>query len=265
MKRLALHTWTLDTTPLADVLRVAPAAGWQAIELRRVDFDRAADAGQPPERVLDIVRAAGVPVACVGARFGWMFAQGDERATLLRILDDAGRWAAALDCGLVMSPADTGEGDVRRAADSVKEAGDVVARHGVRLAIEAGSQSRQLNTLDRVREVLALASHPRVGLLVDTYHAQRVGDWPTVERLALDEIFYVQFSDVPRETRPGFVLDRLPAGRGVVPFREAFGTLALKGYAGALSYEAPNEAAWKRDPAQVAREALTAARAVLPA
>jgi sugar phosphate isomerase/epimerase len=39
--------------------------------------------------------------------------------------------------------------------------------------------------------------------------------------------------------------------------------LAEKGYAGPLSYEAPNPAAWARDPAQVAREALEATRALL--
>ena len=43
--KLALHTWTLDTTPLADVLRVVRETGWDAIELRRLDFLRAAEAG----------------------------------------------------------------------------------------------------------------------------------------------------------------------------------------------------------------------------
>ena len=42
---LALHTWTLDTTPLADALRIAKRTGWNAVELRRIDFDRARDAG----------------------------------------------------------------------------------------------------------------------------------------------------------------------------------------------------------------------------
>src|SRR5574341_2515203 len=32
---LALHTWTLDTTPLTEVLRIARATGWDAVELRR--------------------------------------------------------------------------------------------------------------------------------------------------------------------------------------------------------------------------------------
>ena len=64
-------------------------------------------------------------------------------------------------------------------------------------------------------------------------------------------------------TVPGQVLDRLPPGRGRVPFKEFFALMAAKGYAGFLSYEAPNPEAWKRPALDVAREALTATRTVL--
>lgn len=37
VRRLALHTWTLDSTPLTDVLRIARTVGWDAIELRRIE------------------------------------------------------------------------------------------------------------------------------------------------------------------------------------------------------------------------------------
>jgi sugar phosphate isomerase/epimerase len=84
--------------------------------------------------------------------------------------------------------------------------------------------------------------------------------------VAPDEIVYVQYSDVPRDgLQPGYTLDRLPPGQGAIAFREVFALLAEKGYTGPLSYEAPNPAAWARDPAEVAREALLATRAVLSA
>jgi 2-keto-myo-inositol isomerase len=69
---------------------------------------------------------------------------------------------------------------------------------------------------------------------------------------------------VPRSgLEPGKATDRLPPGQGSVPFREFFGALSGKGYAGYASYEAPNPAAWARPPAEVAREALAATRAHL--
>ena len=43
---LALHTWSLDTTPLDAILTIARQTGWQALEIRHVDFTRAAEAGQ---------------------------------------------------------------------------------------------------------------------------------------------------------------------------------------------------------------------------
>jgi 2-keto-myo-inositol isomerase len=264
--RLALHTWTLDATPLSDTLRIARAAGWDGVELRRLDFRRAEESGQPAESVLDLVRASALPVACVGVEFGWMWADGAERTRLLRVFDEQCRRASALGCATIMSPVDKERGDVARAAASVREVGDLAAAHGVRLALEFNSQCAQLNTLERVREVVARAAHPACGLLLDSYHLGRSGGTlRAVEDVTPAEIVYVQYSDPPRTgLEPGKVLDRLPPGQGSFWFRDFFAVIDAKGYAGFASYEAPNEKAWKRDPADVAHEAIEATKAVLP-
>lgn len=263
--RLALHTWTLDTTPLPRVLDVIRETGWDGIELRRIDFLRAAEAGEPAERVIERVRSSGVPVACVGVEMGWMWARGDERARLLQVFDEQCRHAAALGCATVMSASDRGRGDLREAADSVRAVGDIAARHGVRVAVEFNSQADQWNALAPMRELLALADHPRCGLLLDAYHLQRSGGKPAdVDGVPAAEIAYVQFSDVPRTGLvPGAATDRLPPGAGAVPFPEFFRKVAAKGYTGYASYEAPNPQAWARPASDVAREALTATRSVV--
>ena len=262
---LALHTWTLDTTPLAEVLRVARRVGWDGIELRRADFARAAERGQSAADVLALVSADGLPVACVGVEFGWMYAEGAERLRLLRVFDEQCGRAAAAGCRTVMSPVDKGRGDLRRAAESVREVGELAAKHGVRLAVEFNSQAEQLNTLARMREVMVTAGHPRCGLLLDTYHLWRSGaTLRDVDDVRRDELVYVQFSDVPASVESGKVTDRLPPGRGGVPFKEFFALVDAKGYRGFMSYEAPNPAAWARPADDVAREALEATRAVQP-
>ena len=264
--RLALHTWTLDTTPLAEALSVIKKTGWDAVELRRVDFERAAEAGQSPEQVIALVRASGLPVACVGVELGWVWATGEERARLLRVFAEQCARARALGCATMMSAVNRGRGDAAEAARSVREVGDIAREHGVRLAVEFNSQAEQLNALGPMREVVTRAAHPSVGLLLDTYHLGRTGAAPRdLEDLRPEEIAYVQYSDVPRSGLvPGQALDRLPPGRGSVPFKEFFAAFAGKGYAGYASYEAPNPAAWKRPAEDVAREALAATRAVLP-
>ena len=263
---LALHTWTLDTTPLADLLKIVRATGWDAVELRRLDWERADKAGQPASAVVDQVKASGLGVACVGVELGWIWASGEERARLFRVFDEQCGRAASLGCARMMSPVDRGRGEVRAAAASIREAADIAARHGVRLAVEFNSQAEQLNTLERMREVMALVSHPAAGLLLDTYHLGRSGAQPRqLEDVALAEIAYVQYSDVPASgLEPGKALDRLPPGKGSVPFKEIFRVIVAKGYDGPFSYEAPNPNAWARPAEDVSREALAATRAVLP-
>jgi sugar phosphate isomerase/epimerase len=265
MNRLALHTWTLDTTPLAAVLRAARETGWNAVELRRLDFARAREAGQSPEEVLALVTASGLPVACVGVQLGWLFAEGAERAELLRAFDESCRWAVALGCTTVMSPVDRGQGPLERGIASVREVGEIAARHNVRLALEFNSVAQQFNSLESVRELTSRAGHPHCGLLLDTYHLGRSGaKLDAVRALAPEEIVYVQYSDTPRQhQQPGVTTDRLPPGQGTVPFRGFFRILREKNYTGYLSYEAPNPCAWTRDPAQVVREALEATRGLL--
>ena len=127
MSRLALHTWTLDTTPLPDAVAAAKTTGWDAVELRRVDWNRAREAGRAATWVEDTVRASGLPVACVGVEFGWMWADGADRTRLLGVLDEQCARAKALGCQTVMSPADravsigaSGSGSVRAATTSTR-------------------------------------------------------------------------------------------------------------------------------------------------
>src|SRR5688500_9788941 len=192
MNALALHTWTVDTTPLADALRIARRAGWQAVELRRLDFTRAAEAGHTADAVVRQVRASALGVACVGVEFGWMWTEGEERQRLLSVFAEQCARAAALACNLVMSPVDKGRGGLLQAAASVREVGDIAAGHGVRVAIEFNSQCEQLNALAPMREVLARAGHPRCGLLLDTYHIGRSGcTMAELEDVTPAEITYV--------------------------------------------------------------------------
>jgi sugar phosphate isomerase/epimerase len=262
--QLALHTWTLDSTPLADALRIVREAGWNAVELRRLDFNRALESGKSADDVISLVKASGLPVACVGVELGWMWAEGAERRRLLEVFAEQCARAAVLGCTTVMSPVDRGEGSIAQAAASLREVGDLAAAARVRLALEFNSQAAQVNTLGRVREILARAGHPACGLLLDTYHLHRSGATVRdIDDVAPGEIAYVQYSDVPAGAVPGQAMPRLAPGLGVVPFREWFRAFAGKGYMGYMSYEAPDPAAWARPAAEVARAALAATRAVL--
>jgi sugar phosphate isomerase/epimerase len=265
--RLALHTWTLDTSPLANVLQAAKRGGWNAVELRRVDFTRCFDAAMTNGQVLDLVRASGLTVACLGTEYGLIFAQGAELERLLAVLDETCANAAALGCELVMiAPGQNPPGTLREGAANFRKGGEIAKAHGVRLALEFNSQHQVINSLEAGREVVALAHHPSCGLLFDAYHLERSGAGGRgFADVAPGEIFAFQYSDVPAgppdaAKRP---TDRLPPGLGKVRWREVFELLMEKNYPGYLSYEAPNPEYWSRPPEEVAREAALATRKLL--
>jgi sugar phosphate isomerase/epimerase len=266
--RLALHTWTLDTTPLADALRIAKQTGWNAVELRRVDFTRCLEAGMSNGEAIELVRASGIEVAILGAESGLLFAKTDELRRLLGVFTETCANAAALGCATVMLAPGQNVGTLREAAANCREAGAIAAKHGVRLALEFSSRHPVINSIAVAREILTLADHSSCGLLLDAYHLERTGSGGRgFEAVPASEIFAFQYSDVPPVPagEQGPPTDRLPPGKGTVRWREVFGLLVEKGYSGYLSYEAPNPEHWSRPPGEVAREAANATRALLAA
>ena len=264
--RLALHTWTLDNTPLADVLRIASQTGWNAVELRHADFARAEAAGTSRAEVIELVRRNAVRVAILGAEYGWMFAKGAEQRRLFVSLRETCETAQALGCEMIMSATGQGSGTRKDAAAALREAGSIVEAHGSRLAWEYSSQHETINRLETAREILELAGQPHCGLLLDAYHLERSGSGGRgFEDVPGGDIFAFQYSDVPPGPAPGGLrpTDRLQPGQGIVRWRDVFGLLLEKNYAGFLSYEAPNPLAWARPPEDVAREAARATRALL--
>ena len=265
--RLALHTWTLDTTPLADALLAARNAGWDAVELRRLDFTRCFDKGMTNTQVLDLVRRSGLKVACIGTEYGLIFAQGTEKERLLRVLDETCANAVALGCDLIMTaPGQNPPTTLREAAANFRDGGEIAKAHGLRFSLEFNSAHSLINRLDAGAEVVNLAGHPNCGLLLDAYHLERSGNGGRgFESYPPEKIFAFQYSDVPSgppaaAKRP---TDRLPPGKGMVRWKEVFQLLLKKNYQGYLSYEAPNPDYWSRPPEEVARDAVVATRKLL--
>jgi len=266
--RLSLHTWTLDTTPLGTLLRIVRETGWNGVELRHLDFTRAAEAGMSTERTIALIRESGVKVTTLGVKYGWIFARSEERRGLFEQFAATCANAVALGCDLLMSaPGPAVGGTIAEAAVSLREAGEIAQAYGLRLAVEFSSVHDVINCLERACEMVALADHPGCGLLLDAYQLERSGGGGRAfENVAPEDIFAFHYSDCP-STPPvpkgGRLVDRLLPGQGIVRWRDVFGLLVEKNYSGYLSYEAPNPLYWERPPEAVAREAADATRVLL--
>ncbi len=266
--RLALHTWSLDTTALPEAIAAARRGGFDALELRRIDFTRLLDQGMTEEQVVDLVRAGGLPVDVLGTEYGLLFAEGAERQRLFDVLEQSCRNARALGCPMIMTAPGQNAGTPSQAARSLREAAQLVDGYGLRIALEFNSQHDVINHIEVARSIIAEAAHPAAGLLVDAYHLQRSGSpGRGFAHVPPEEIFAFQYSDVPPGPPPGQrrPTDRLIPGEGIVQWPAVFGLLREKGYSRCLSYEAPNPALWALPADTLAARAGAATRRLLGA
>lgn len=201
--RLALHTWTIDTTPLATALDAVRAAGYDAVELRRIDFTRCYDTGMSRAQVRDMIRDSGVKVGILGVEYGWLFAPGDESKRLFAVLRETCQDAVALGCDMLMCAPGQISAPLPEAIANLRIGADIVAEFGLRIAIEFNSQHAVLNRLEVLRALLAGAGKPNCGCLLDDYHITRSRDGPRAfEDVPGNEIFVFQYSDVPPRPVP---------------------------------------------------------------
>jgi len=264
--RLALHTWTIDTTDLTTALDAIRQAGYAAAELRRTDFKRCTEAGMSNDAVLALIKASGVPVGVLGVEYGWLFATGDDSRRLFDDLRISCANAIALDCPMLMCAPGPWSGPLHDAVDNLRAAAEIAEEHGLKIAIEFNSQHEVLNSLEVQRELVAAADRSNVGLLLDAYHLARSGrPGRGFQEVPGEDIMHFQFSDLPANPVTGMKrpTDRLPPGQGVIPWTEVFGLLAEKGYSGLISYEAPNPVLWARSPYEVCREGVVLTETLL--
>lgn len=257
--RLALHTWTIDTTPLADALVAIRQASYDAAELRRTDFKRCYELGMSNDDVLAMIHASGVKVAVLGVEYGFLFATGAESKRIFEDFHVSCQNAVALNCPQLMSAPGPITGSLKDAVGHLRTAADIAAEHGLKLSIEFNSQHANLNSVETQRELVTAAGKKNVGLLLDAYHLARSGrPGRSFEDVPGEEIMHFQYSDLSPNPVTGVKrpTDRLMPGEGVILWTEIFELLHEKAYTGHLSFEAPNPVQWDRPANDVCREGV---------
>ena len=173
--RLALHMWTIDTTPLATALDAAKLGGFDAVELRRTDFKRCFDAGMSNAQVLDIIKKSGIPCGVLGVEYGWLFATGEESKRLFKVFRESlrERGRARLRhvderTGPGAGP-DQGRHQISARGRRHRRRIQVEARHRIQFAARRAQQPGRADRTDRGRQQAELRlSDRRLSL-----HAQR--------------------------------------------------------------------------------------------
>ncbi|WP_122519539.1 bifunctional sugar phosphate isomerase/epimerase/4-hydroxyphenylpyruvate dioxygenase family protein [Pannonibacter phragmitetus] len=136
-------------------------------------------------------------------------------------------------------------GGIDRMAQDFHELGELAARFGVRAGFEALAWGRHINDHRDAWEVVRRADHPRIGLILDSFHTLGRGIPPdSIRAIPGDRIFFVQLADAPAIPMDLLYWSRhfrnMP-GEGDLDVTGFMRAVLSTGYSGPLSLEIFND------------------------
>ena len=216
-------------------------------------------------------RAANRGLALAAATFqgGLLISQGEARRIAWDQFQRRVATCADLGVPVLVVVADFlgpfSQTDIERAQFSLRQAGEIAAKHGVRIAVEFQARNTFVNNLETAVMLVESAAHSSVGICLDLFHYFVGPSKPDDLRLLTSQtLFHVQVSDVadrPRELASDG--DRILPGDGDFPLQPVFERLRQMGYAGAVSLELLNPLFWQLPARQIGEIGLTALRVAL--
>ncbi|MFI5914365.1 TIM barrel protein [Dactylosporangium sp. NPDC051541] len=249
---LSIATVCLSGT-LEDKLAAAAAARFTAIEL----FDRDLVASPwSPARVRRECERRGLEIAAyqsvrdLEAVPPAVFARNLRRAErAFDLLEELG--ATTLVATSSVSPDAIDDDEL--AAEQLHTLAERAGRRGLRIAYEALAWGKYVCTHAHAWRVVRRASHPALGLCIDSFHVLSRGDDPAPLRaIPGDKIFLLQIADGSPRSRS----DRLFPGMGAFDLPGFVEHVLSTGYSGPLSLEVFSDVYRQTDPRYAAIDGM---------
>lgn len=256
--RYALNSYNTSvvfggTPRLSEVAAAAAAAGYDGLDLDLPSAAAHAREGLGPEQlaavlvearlpctVLSFVQVTADPVqadAAVEAALPWIAALRPEHLQV--IVEGHDRTAATRNVGRVAA---------------------ALRGTSTRLALEFVPMLA-VRTVSEALAALAASGDPTAGVCLDTWHLFHGPDpWAELDRLPLDRLSYVQFTDaaapVSADLRSESLHRRMSPGEGVLPLRRFAASLVDRGFDDLVSIEVLSEELREADVAATAAKLL---------
>jgi sugar phosphate isomerase/epimerase len=263
MAELSISETTTFRWSLEEDVAEYSAAGIPAIGVWR---HKLSDCGLAHALVL--LRCAGLKVSHLSWAGGFTGSDGRSYRESVEDAAEAVRTAAELDCPtLVLYSGPRGGHTYSHARRlfhcALAELAPRAAELAVTLAVEpmhpgCAAQWTFLTSLDDTLALLAAVGHPRVKMVLDTYHLGQDGALPERIAAAAPQVALVQLGDARRP--PQGEQNRCRLGEGVVPLREIVAALRLGGYDGYYDVELLGEEFEAADYRALLEHAKTAFR-----
>ena len=185
---------------LTEKLAAIAAAGFDGVEIFEADV--LAHEGSPGE-IGALVRDHGLEIVAFQPfrDFEGMpepqRARGFERAKRkFELMNELG---AGRDPHLLQRLARLSLGGIDRAAADLRELGEVAEGFGIDIGFEALAWGRHVSDYRDAWEIVRRADHPRVGLILDSWHSLARGlPCDPIRAIPADRITFVQLADAPR-------------------------------------------------------------------
>lgn len=257
--QFGLNTSTIRTTPLLKQIRVAAAAGYEAIELWAADVEGNIAAGGSLAEVAHALDDAGLlRPSMISLRDWWLpdetawLAAADEIRRRLEI-------AAALGVARIVAGPPREEIAPLLAAERYRQLLDLSVEYGVPASLEFLGFVPAFATLEIAWLVCQLADHPAATITLDAWHLFRgESDPDAVASLPPERISIVHWDDAPADVPREEQTDghRVMPGDGILDLAGLAAQLRDLGWSGVLSLELFHEGYWADDPLAVARLGL---------
>ncbi len=245
---------------LVDKLEAAAAAGFDGVEI--FENDLLTFEGSPAE-VRRLAEDLGLAITIFQPFRDFEAMPEPQRA---RNMDRAERkfdvmQALGTDLVLVCSNVqDAAINDDSRAAADLAEMAERAARRGLRVGYEALAWGKHVSRWRHAWNIVQMAGHEHLGLIVDSFHTLSLGDEHTgIAEVPGEKIFFVQLADAPRLSMDVLSWSRhfrnFP-GQGDLDVGGFLNSVMRAGYRGPISLEVFNDD-FRAAPARLnARDAL---------
>jgi 4-hydroxyphenylpyruvate dioxygenase len=230
---------------LAEKLEAAASIGFDAVEIFENDlltFD-----GSPAD-IRYLAESLGLKIVCFQPFRDFEAMPEPRRA---RNMDRAERKfdvmeALGTDLLLVCSniSPDAIDDDARAAAD-LAEMAERAGKRGLRVGFEALAWGKNINRWRHAWRVVNSASHPSLGIILDSFHTLALGDdLVGLNEVPAEKIFFLQIADAPKLSMDVLSWSRhfrnFP-GQGALPVDDFVRDVIAAGYRGPLSLEVFND------------------------
>ncbi|MBB3948869.1 bifunctional sugar phosphate isomerase/epimerase/4-hydroxyphenylpyruvate dioxygenase family protein [Aureimonas jatrophae] len=230
---------------LSEKLTAIAAAGFGAVEIFENDFlafDRSArDVGR-------MVRDAGLEISLFQPFRDFEGLPEPQRSRAFERARRKFDTMNELGTDLILicsSVSPLAQGGIDRAADDLRQLGDLARSMGVRVGYEALAWGRFVHDHRDAWEIVRRADHPAVGLILDSFHTLARGiDPTTICSIPRDKIAIVQMADAPKLDLDPLSWSRhyrAMLGQGDLAVADFMAAVEATGYEGYYSLEIFND------------------------